>query len=60
MEGKMHWLGALVIFAFVMGVGLSALDRHDSFGARTVLGVYVFLTAIATVAAVRYVWGRKK
>jgi uncharacterized membrane protein YoaK (UPF0700 family) len=51
---------ALAIFAFVMGIGLGALDRHDGARARVVLAVYVLLTAGAAVAAVRFVSERSK
>jgi hypothetical protein len=50
MEGKMmRALRELAIFAFVLGVGFSALDHLDHMGARIVLGVYVCLTAIGVL-----------
>jgi hypothetical protein len=59
-EGKMRELLGVAIFAFLMGIGLGALEHHDDARARIVLGVYVFLTAVGAVAAVYYVWGKKK
>jgi hypothetical protein len=56
----MQQLLGIAIFAFVLGVGFSALDHHDNARARTVLGVYVCLTAIGAVVAAHYVWGKKK
>jgi hypothetical protein len=50
----------LALFAFVLGVGFSALDHLDHPGAQIVLGVYVCLTAIGALLAVHYGWGRKK
>jgi hypothetical protein len=56
----MRALLELAVFAFVLGVGFSALDHLDRPGATIVLGVYVCLTAIGALLAVHYRWGKKK
>jgi protein-S-isoprenylcysteine O-methyltransferase Ste14 len=56
----MRALLELAIFAFVLGVGFSALDHLDHAGATIVLGVYVCLTAIGALLAVHYGWKKRK
>jgi hypothetical protein len=50
---------ALLVFGFMAGIGLGALEHHDIERARIILGLYVVLSAIGTAAAVYYLWGKK-